>query len=65
MSYNSDLKQATLVEFRFAKPNQTVFPYNLESVRIYDLNSSSNSFIGGSFSTVIDVKYEERTIKAL
>ncbi len=65
MSYNSNTKQAVLVEFRFAKPNQTIFPYNLESIRIYDLNSSSNTFIGGSVSTTIGVKYEERTIKAI
>jgi len=36
-----------------------------ESIRIYDLNSTSEKMIERSFGTIDDVKVEEKTIKAI
>jgi hypothetical protein len=36
-----------------------------ESIRIYDLNSTSEKMIERSFGTIVDVKVEEKTIKAI
>ena len=38
---------------------------SLESIRIYDLNSSSEKIIERSFGTIVNVKLEEKTIKAV
>lgn len=61
MSYNSNEKQAVFVEYR----EETAKFLSLESIRIYDLNSSSEKIIERSFGTIVNVKLEEKTIKAV
>jgi hypothetical protein len=38
---------------------------SIESIRIYDLNSTSEKMIERSFGSIVDVKVEEKTIKAI
>jgi oligoendopeptidase F len=61
MSYNSNEKKAVFVEYR----EETAKFLSLESIRIYDLNSSSEKIIERSFGTIVNVKLEEKTIKAV
>ena len=38
---------------------------SIESIRIYDLNSTSEKMIERSFGSIVDVKVEEKTVKAI